>query len=325
MHSSPEKVFVSYSWDSEEHKQWILELVRKLRSEGYDANFDRGITSTSTVNLNQMMVEHMRDDDYIIMVLTEKYTVKADGFVGGVGFETLLSLPIIQQNLDKLIILTRQPAVLQKVIPFHLQGINYIDFSNPAEFDTKFEELVYRLQKVPMFDLGPIGEKKLRKPKVHGNSAATVLNDVKVPRLSPPTDLERNSFIEENFNLIINGLDEILNILQSQNPNFIYQKQNITSDKVMYSFYLNGQSSGNLKIWLGNLFSSAKQIQFSVGRYVDISNDNSMNGSINVEIDQEYNLSLSMPMNVFSPNTKNMGYAEVVKALYEQNILPYLR
>ncbi|MGH0545592.1 toll/interleukin-1 receptor domain-containing protein [Bacillus cereus] len=325
MHSSPEKVFVSYSWDSEEHKQWVLELVRKLRSEGYDANFDRGITSTSTVNLNQMMVEHMRDDDYIIIVLTEKYTVKADGFAGGVGFETLLSLPIIQQNLDKLIILTRQPAVLQKVIPFHLQGINYIDFSNLAEFDDKFEELIYRLQKVPMFDLGPIGEKKLRKPKTHGDSAATVVNDVKVPRLSPPTDLERNSFIEENFNLIINGLDEILNTVQNQNPNFIYQKQNITNDKVIYSFYLNGQNSGNLKIWLGSFFSSAKQIQFSVGRYVDISNDNSMNGSVNVEIDREHNLSLSMPANMFSYNTKDMKYAEVVKALYEHHILPYLR
>ncbi|MHA4413303.1 toll/interleukin-1 receptor domain-containing protein [Bacillus cereus] len=325
MHNSPERIFVSYSWDSEEHQLWVLELVRKLRSEGYDANFDRGITATSTVNLNQMMVEHMRDDDYIIMILTEKYTVKADGFTGGVGFETILSLPIIQQHLDKLIILTRQPAVLQKVIPFHLQGINYIDFSNSAEFDNKFEELIYRLQKVPMFDLGPIGEKKLRKPKVNGNSTATFFNDVKVPRLSPPTDLEKNSFIEENFNFIINGLDESLNTLQSQNPEFIYQKKNITNEKVIYSFYLNGQNSGNLKIWLGSLFSSTKQIQFSVGRYVDTSNDNSMNGSVNVEVDQEYNLSLSMPMNMLSPNNKSMQYAEVVKSLYEQHILPYLR
>ncbi len=44
-----------------------------------------------------MMVEHMRDDD-IVMVLTENYTVMADGFTGGVGFETILSLPIIQLN-----------------------------------------------------------------------------------------------------------------------------------------------------------------------------------------------------------------------------------
>lgn len=98
----------------------------------------------------------MRDDDYIVMVLIENYTVRADGFTGGVGFETILSLPIIQQNLYKLIILIRQPAVIQKAIPFHLHGIHYIDFSNPA----KFEELIHRLQKVPMFDLGPIGEKR---------------------------------------------------------------------------------------------------------------------------------------------------------------------
>ena len=160
MQNSPEKIFVSYSWDSKEHQQWVLDLVKNLRQEGLDANYDQGITATSTVNLNQMMVEHMRDDDYILIVLTEKHTAKANDFVGGVGFETILSLPIIQQHLDKLIILIRQPNVLQKTIPFHLQGVNYIDLSDNSNFEEKFEELIYRLQKVPMFDLGVLLEKR---------------------------------------------------------------------------------------------------------------------------------------------------------------------
>ncbi|MGY3190577.1 toll/interleukin-1 receptor domain-containing protein [Lysinibacillus sp. TE18511] len=83
MQNSPEKIFVSYSWDSKEHQQWVLDLVKNLRQEGLDANYDQGITATSTVNLNQMMVEHMRDDDYILIVLTEKHTAKANDFVGG--------------------------------------------------------------------------------------------------------------------------------------------------------------------------------------------------------------------------------------------------
>jgi len=326
MRNSPEKVFVSYSWDSEEHKLWVLDLVRKLRQEGYDANFDRAITSTSTVNLNQMMVEHMRDDDYILLVLTEQYTTKADGFVGGVGFETILSLPIIQQHLDKLIILTRQPSVLQKGIPFHLQGINYIDFSNPSDFEGKFEELIHRLQKVPIFDLGPIGEKKIRQSIMQEkNATVSIMNEIKIPKLNPPTDLEKNMFIEENFHLIVKGIDEILNTIQSQNSNFIYQKQNVNSGKVVYAFYLNGQNSNNLKLWIGSFFSPIKQIQFSLGRNVDINNDNSMNGSVSVKVDSDYNLSLTMPMSMFLTNKKNMNYTEVVKEIYEHHILPYLK
>lgn len=325
MQNSIEKVFVSYSWDSKEHQLWVLDLVRKLRQEGYDANFDKGITATSTVNLNQMMVEHMRDDDYIVLVLTEQYTAKAEGFKGGVGFETILSLPIIQQNLDKLIILIRQPSVIRKGIPFHLQGINYIDFSDPIDFEEKFEELIYRLQKIPMFDLGPIGKKKIRQSKMQENNATEfIVNEIRIPKLNPPTDLNKNTFIEENFHLIVRGIDEILNTIQSQNPFFYYQKDNVNSGKVVYAFYLNGQNSNNLKLWLGSFLSPIKQIQFSLGRYIDVNNDNSMNGSVSIEVDTDNNLSLAMPMSVFLSDKKNMNYSEVVKEIYEHYILPHL-
>ncbi|WP_312756074.1 toll/interleukin-1 receptor domain-containing protein [Rummeliibacillus suwonensis] len=325
MSNNPEKVFISYSWDSKEHQNWVIYLATKLRSEGYDANLDQSITATSTVNLNQMMVEHIRDDDYIIMILTEKYTTKADDFDGGVGFETILSLPIIQQNLEKLIILIRQPTVTHKSIPFHLKGINYIDFSDPEKFNDKFEELVHRLQKVPFFDLGPIGEKRIRQPEVLNNLNINVLNNVKIPKLKIPTDIEKNSFIKENFKLISSNLDEILNNVQNSNSNFIYQKENIGNNKVIYSFYLNGQNVSNLKLWLDNFYNSVKQIRLSVGRYINVSNDNSMNGYVCVEMDLENNLSLSMPMNMFSSKNKEMTYTDVVKEIYEHFILPYLK
>lgn len=325
MSQSPEKVFVSYSWDSLEHQQWILELVNKLRDEGYDANFDRGITSTSTVNLNQMMIEHMRDDDYIIMVLTDKYTAKANGFEGGVGFETLLSLPIIQQNLDKLVILIKQPDYVKKNIPFHLQGINYLDFSDPEKFDERFEELVYRLQKVQMFELKPIGQKKVRQPQKEIVTAAnTIVKDLKIPKLNPPTDLDKDSFIQENFKLILNGLDEVLNAVKKENSNFHFQKENLSGSKTVYAFYLNGQNRSNLKIWLGSFFGGNKQIQFSTGRYINESNDNSINGSVHVEVDENFNFSLSMPMNMFS-NSKNLSFEDVVKEIYTHHIYPYLK
>lgn len=322
MLNNPERIFISYSWDSVEHQDWVLNLVRRLRAEGYDANYDRGIT-TNTVNLNQMMVEHMRDDDYIIIILTEKYADKANGFIGGVGFETILSMPIIQQNLEKLIIILRQPALHQKAIPFHLQGINYIDFSDDHDFSEKFEELMYRIQKVPMFELGPIGEKKSRIPKGANNKDVSLLDGIKIPNLNPPTDLEKNTFLEKNYKLITNSLDGLLNNIHKKNPNFNYQKEHVTNNKIVYSLYLNGQNMINMKIWIGGFFSSSKQIQFLVDRYIDSNNDNSMNGYVEIKIDQDYLMSLSMPMNGF--NTKKLQYDDVVKVIYENHIFPYLK
>lgn len=30
------KLFISYSWDNEEHKEWVNNLAEKLKGEGFD-------------------------------------------------------------------------------------------------------------------------------------------------------------------------------------------------------------------------------------------------------------------------------------------------
>lgn len=105
---------------------------------------------------------------------------------------------------------------------------------------------------------------------------------------------------------------------------FIFKKENLSGSKTVYAFYLNGQNRSNLKIWLGSFFGGNKQIQFSTGRYINESNDNSINGSVHVEVDENFNFSLSMPMNMFS-NSKNLSFEDVVKEIYTHHIYPYLK
>lgn len=80
--SDIKKVFISYSWDSTAHQQWVLELVYKLRDNGVDASIDI-LKTHETVNLNTMMVSNIRDNDYIIIVLTENYSKKLMNLLGG--------------------------------------------------------------------------------------------------------------------------------------------------------------------------------------------------------------------------------------------------
>ncbi len=38
---TPPKVFISYSWTSEEHKDWVLRMAERLVGDGVDVVLDR--------------------------------------------------------------------------------------------------------------------------------------------------------------------------------------------------------------------------------------------------------------------------------------------
>jgi hypothetical protein len=85
------KAFISYSWDSESHKNWAYQLVEELRKHNIDAVFDQkdlfpGEEATS------FMERGISESKVTILICTENYTRKADNREsGGVGFETIIS------------------------------------------------------------------------------------------------------------------------------------------------------------------------------------------------------------------------------------------
>jgi hypothetical protein len=46
MASDPPKIFISYSHDSPEHAQHVLELAERLRKDGFDAQIDQYVAGT---------------------------------------------------------------------------------------------------------------------------------------------------------------------------------------------------------------------------------------------------------------------------------------
>ena len=70
----PKKVFISYSWDSKEHQEWVVALTNELRSTyGVDAKCD---VLLDNPNLFSMMVQEANVNDKIIIVDTKRYTEK---------------------------------------------------------------------------------------------------------------------------------------------------------------------------------------------------------------------------------------------------------
>ena len=153
------KVFISYSHDSPEHKQWVLELGTKLVQNGVDVVLDRW-DLTPGDNFTQFMEVGVRDRDWVLVICTDNYVKKANNREGGVGYEAQIVTAQLVENLgiDKFIPIIRQASGQEKM-PTFLGGRVYIDFTDESQFDEKFNELLRKLYDMPVVEKPPLGEK----------------------------------------------------------------------------------------------------------------------------------------------------------------------
>ena len=315
-------VFISYSWDSEEHENWVTVLAAKLRENGVDATIDKFETQSKTVNLNRMMVEKIKNSDNILLILTENYAKKADTFQGGVGYETNLLIRYIKDNPDKIILIMRHKGDYRKAVPFYLEGFHFIDFSHDDQFDIKFDELLHRIYQVDVIDVPKVGAKpKLKSKKIIYDRAVNEITNI-IPNFKEITDLDKNKFMKQSYSKILSLLSDFAEQTKHKNNNFDYDKDIVHNQKTIMRFYINGMEKYAVKIWLGNLLGGASQsIYLSYGRF-SIDSDNSFNDVIECEVTKTKDLKLKMTMNFMTGNNASDAYGIAVE-IWKQ-IVQYL-
>lgn len=142
------KIFISYSWDSEEHKQWVQKLAEDLDSfKELDVAWD-GFDLDALSDKNYYMEKSIHEADVVIIVATQKYKQKADSRNGGVGIETYMSSAIHwnQSNAggdSKFILIQKEP----ESIPRYLEGKIYTDFTKDSLYSNKLQVLINILKK----------------------------------------------------------------------------------------------------------------------------------------------------------------------------------
>jgi len=80
------KVFISYSWEDEAHKEWVRSLADSLLANGIDAILDQYDLSLGD-RLPQFMEQSIANSDYVLIICTPTYKKKSDTRNGGVGYE----------------------------------------------------------------------------------------------------------------------------------------------------------------------------------------------------------------------------------------------
>jgi WD40 repeat protein/ribosomal protein S18 acetylase RimI-like enzyme len=73
MPSDHPKVFISYSHDSPEHAQHVMELAERLRQDGVDAQHDQSVGGTPDEGWPRWMLDKLDWAEFVLMVCTETY------------------------------------------------------------------------------------------------------------------------------------------------------------------------------------------------------------------------------------------------------------
>ncbi|MFC5049387.1 toll/interleukin-1 receptor domain-containing protein [Rubritalea spongiae] len=150
-------VLISYSHDSDEHKNWVRELATRLRQLGVDVLLDQWELGLGD-DIPKFMERGVSNSKRVLMVCTEAYNRKADDGKGGVGYEAMIVTGELVADLGtrKFIPITRQSAET-KVLPKCLSTRYYIDFSKDNSFEEKLEELARELHSAQVFKKPELG------------------------------------------------------------------------------------------------------------------------------------------------------------------------
>ena len=139
------KVFISYSWDSDDHKNWVRGLASRLRSDGIDVTLDQWHLVPGD-QLPEFMERSVRDSDYVLIICTHRYKERSNNRQGGVGYEgDIITAEFMStRNHRKFIpILRQQPW--EYSAPNWLLGKYYIDLSSSPYSQNYYDDLLTTL------------------------------------------------------------------------------------------------------------------------------------------------------------------------------------
>ena len=155
---NPPKVFISYSHDSESHRNWVIQLATRLRMNGVDAILDAWNMGLGS-DLASFMEQGLSKSKRVICVCSENYIAKADAGKGGAGYEKRIMTAelIADQNTNWIIPLIVNNSTKKKM-PIFLGTRMYISFEDSKLYEAKYEELLRDILEEPILPIPPIGK-----------------------------------------------------------------------------------------------------------------------------------------------------------------------
>ena len=169
---APTKVFISYSWDSEDHKESVLALANTLRNPwGIETDIDQYVRAkppfTPSQGWDLWMEKRIEWAEFVLIVCTETYQRRFRGDEApGIGRGSTWEGTIIRQHLynNQLVSTKFIPVVFSSQHLTHVPIILNGNDKYVLEDEKSFGELCYRLRREPIVAMPEVATAKLQAP-----------------------------------------------------------------------------------------------------------------------------------------------------------------
>ena len=171
--TAPTRVFISYSWDSEQHKTEVLNLAKSLRRNGVDCIIDRHYEiPPPEIGWYLWMKKQIQTSKFVLVVCTEKYLKRYDkeeesGKGQDVAWEGGVITAELYENQGKNkkfipVVLSSTANSSQSIIPTELVSTNIYYFANNnynCLENQVYEKLLRHLFNEPATPVSELGDR----------------------------------------------------------------------------------------------------------------------------------------------------------------------
>lgn len=156
------KVFISYSWEDNEHKSWVRDLAISLRKDGVEIILDQWNLILGD-SLTEFMESSISKSDYVLIICTPNYKMKADKRIGGVGYEESIITAQAMYGCEK----TKFIPILRRgnwreSAPVWLMDRMYEDLSGQPYAEENYIHLLAAIHNIEIA-LPPVGQVPIEK------------------------------------------------------------------------------------------------------------------------------------------------------------------
>jgi len=174
--------FISYSWDSDDHRLWVRQLAEKLRSQGVRVILDQWELTLGSDRAH-FMEDSIKVSDFVLIICTPNYATKGNTRDGGVGYEAMIITSQIAQRIlqDRFIPVLRSGDWDDSALPVWLQSKIGVDFRGDPYNHKEYDRLLRRLHKA--HDVAPpIGPKPVFSPNSADTTHSALLEQDEPPQ-----------------------------------------------------------------------------------------------------------------------------------------------
>jgi len=155
------KIFISYSWSTLKHEEWVVRLAERLVADGVDVILDKwNLKAGQDKHTFMESMVQSPDISKVLIICDKIYAEKANSKIGGVGTETQIISPEIYDNIaqEKFIpIVAERDENGKEYLPTFLKGRIYFDLTS-GSFEPEYDKLLRNIFGRPSYSKPQIGK-----------------------------------------------------------------------------------------------------------------------------------------------------------------------